>query len=176
VKPGLTPWIGGAALTGCAVFFSHSAPVALLVGLMLCYPLLDRHWKTPRLPPRGMCSIMAWLGVALAMALLVTLHPERARFALATLLLAALPEEWFFRAYFMDRIGGGWRANVISSLLFSLLHGLVRGPEVALLVFLPSLFYGRLYQETRDLPLLILTHALSNLVFVIYLAQWFQTA
>lgn len=171
MKEGFIPWIGGAALVGCAVFFSGSVPVALLVGIMLCYPLLDRHWKPPALP-RGMRSVLGWAGLALVTALLVALHPDRANFVLATLLLAALPEEWFFRAYFMVRIGGGWPANVISSLLFSLVHGLVRGPEVALLVFVPSLLYGWLYRKTHDLPLLVLAHTLSNLLFVSYFARW----
>lgn len=95
------------------------------------------------------------------------------QFALATLLMAAVPEEWFFRAYFMVRVGRGWSANLTSSLLFSLLHWLTHDWLVALLVFVPSLFYGWLYQRTRDLLLLILVHALSNLIFVLFLAGFF---
>lgn len=174
MKEGVIPWIGGATLAGCAAFFSEPALVAVLVGMMLCYPLIDRHWKLPALPA-GMRPVIAWASLTLTIALLIVLHPDRANFLFATLLLAALPEEWFFRAYFMERIGSGWPANVISSLFFALVHGLVRGPEVALLVFLPSLLYGWLYQRTHDLPLLILTHTLSNLAFVIYFERWFQT-
>lgn len=37
----------------------------------------------------------------------------------------------------------------------------------------PSLVYGCLYQRTRDLPLLVLLHALSNLVFVMFLGRIF---
>ncbi len=47
--------------------------------------------------------------------------------------------------------------------------------RTALLVFLPSLFYGWLYQRTRDLPLLVLVHALSNLVYVMFLAGYVAT-
>lgn len=86
-------------------------------------------------------------------------------------MMAALPEEWFFRAYFMSRVGNGLRANMIASMLFSGLHGLTRGWGAALLVFMPSLFYGWLYQRTRDLPLLVLVHALSNLVYTLFLAR-----
>ena len=92
-------------------------------------------------------------------------------FALTALLLAALPEEWFFRAYFMMRVGGDIRANLVTSVVFSLLHGLTWGWVTALLVFVPSLFYGWLYRKTRDLVLLVLAHLLSNLVYVMFLRE-----
>lgn len=95
-------------------------------------------------------------------------------FALSTLLMAAIPEEWFFRAYFMARIGQGWRANLAASLLFSLLHGLTQGWPAAIRVFAPSLFYGWLYQRTGDLILLVLMHALSNLLFVMFLTGYLE--
>jgi hypothetical protein len=68
-----------------------------------------------------------------------------------------------------------WFPNVAASLLFSLMHALTRGWTAAALVFLPSLFYGWLYQRTRDLPLLVLLHALSNLVYVLFLAGYVAT-
>ncbi len=89
---------------------------------------------------------------------------------LSTLVTAALPEEWFFRAYFMTRVGSGFPANLIASVLFCILHGLARGWPIAALVFVPSLFYGWLYQRTRDVPLLVLVHALSNIVFMMFIA------
>lgn len=136
---------------------------------MLFLPLLDRGWRLPALP-HSHSHYLAWGGLLLAGILLLAWRPSSAPFALATLLTAAVPEEWFFRAYFMTRIGPGWRANLAASALFSLLHGLTQGWTTALLVFLPSLFYGWLYQRTRDLPLLVLVHALSNLVYVMFLA------
>lgn len=98
--------------------------------------------------------------------------PHYPELVLTGLLFTALPEEWFFRAYFMERMGTGWRANLIASVLFSLTHGLTRDWTTALLVFLPSLFYGWLYQRTRDLPLLVLVHALSNIMFTLFLARY----
>jgi hypothetical protein len=106
---------------------------------------------------------------------LLAWRPSAAPFALATLLAAAIPEEWFFRTYFMIRLGQGSRANIITSLLFSLMHGLTRGWTAAALVFLPSLFYGWLYQRTRDLPLLVLVHTLSNLIYVLFPAGYVTT-
>jgi len=113
-----------------------------------------------------------WLVLLLVTGALLVWQPHYLNFALATLLLAALPEEWFFRAYIMTRLGSGWRANLIASLLFSLLHGLSRDWQTALMVYPASLCYGWLYQRTRDLPLLVLVHALSNLVFVMFLARY----
>jgi membrane protease YdiL (CAAX protease family) len=51
--------------------------------------------------------------------------------------------------------------------------GLTRGWMVGLAVLGPSLVYGWLHQRTSDLPLLVLLHALSNLVFVMLLGRYF---
>ena len=141
---------------------------------MLFLPLLDRKWLPPSLP-RNRSHFIVWAVFVLAALFLVAWQPEQAGLILSMLLFTALPEEWFFRAYFMTRLGQSWRANLATSLLFSLLHGLTRGWATALLVFTPSLFYGWLYQRTRDLPLLVLLHALSNLVFVLFLTELFAT-
>lgn len=167
-------WIGGAALAGCAVFFGEPWLLYLLLGLMLFFPLLDRRWRPPALPHK-IPQIIAWAGLALAIGALVLAQPQHLATAVSALLIAALPEEWFFRAYFMARLETQQRfnpvtANLTTSLLFSLVHGLSRDWMTALLVFVPSLFYGWLYQRTRDLPLVVLAHALSNLVFALFLA------
>jgi membrane protease YdiL (CAAX protease family) len=165
--------LNGATLAGCAVF-SYPGRDYVLIGLMLFLPLLDRGWKLPALPSRR-GNLIALSGLALAIAGLVIWQPSSLPYAASTLFLAALPEEWFFRAYFMTRLGHGRSSNLIASLLFSLLHGLTRDWTAALLVFVPSLFYGWLYQRTRDLPLLVLIHALSNLVFALFLANRLAT-
>jgi membrane protease YdiL (CAAX protease family) len=164
------PWISGAVLAGCAVF-SYPGRDYVLIGLMLFLPLLDRAWRMPSLP-RATSHYLAWTASLVAAIVLLVWRPVFASFGLITLFAVALPEEWFFRAYFMDRLGKGFRPNAIASILFALLHGLTHDWSIALLVFIPSLFYGWLYQRTRDLPLLILAHALSNLVFVMFLAQF----
>ena len=138
---------------------------------MLFLPLLDRGWKLPALPTRR-GNLIAWSGLALAIAGLLVWQPQSLPYAVSALFLAALPEEWFFRAYFMTRLGQGRSSNLIASLLFSLLHGLTRDWATSLLVFVPSLAYGWLYQRTRDLPLLVMVHALSNLVYAVFLAEY----
>ncbi len=135
---------------------------------MLFLPLADQHWRPPALrPPRR--HVLGWLAVVLPAAALLAWRPSYADYTAAVLLTAAVPEEWYFRAYFMTRMGRGWRANLVASLLFGFMHGLTWGWMAAVLVFIPSLFYGWLYQRSRDLVLLVLVHGLSNLVFMMFL-------
>lgn len=169
------PWISGVVLAGGAIF-SYPGRHYVLVGLMLFLPLFERGWRIPALP-RSRFHHLIWAGLLIVGIALLAWQPSEISFAFSALLMAAIPEEWFFRAYFMTRLGKGIRANVIASVLFSLMHGLTRGWITAVLVFVPSLFYGWLYQRTRDLPLLVLVHALSNLVYALslvgFVATWF---
>ena len=141
---------------------------------MLFLPLFDHGWHIPALP-RKRYQHLTWAGILVAAVAILAWRPSEIPFALSTLAVAALPEEWFFRAYFMTRLGKGLQANIVASLLFCLLHGLTRDWTIAVLVFAPSLFYGWLYQRTRDLPLLTLVHALSNLVYAVFLSQFVAT-
>lgn len=154
--------------------FSFPGRDYVLVGLMLFLPLWDRGWRLPK-PLLHRRYILITLGLLATAATLLAWRPSFQAYAATTLLMAALPEEWFFRVYFMPLLGEGLRANVIASVLFSLMHGLTRGWAVALAVFLPSLFYGWLYQRTRDLSLLVLVHTLSNLVFAMFLSDLMAT-
>ncbi|MDH5767314.1 MAG: CPBP family glutamic-type intramembrane protease [Gammaproteobacteria bacterium] len=108
----------------------------------------------------------------LSIAGLAVFKPDYANYALASLIFTALPEEWFFRAYFLSRLESIIRqplyANLLTSCLFALLHIPTQG-WFGLAVFFPSLLYGWLYQQNRDLILVILLHCLSNLVFVLFI-------
>jgi len=165
----LRPWLGS-ALLAIGAAFDYAARADVLSGVMLFYPLTDPHWRPPALR-RHQRNILAWAAILLVAAVLLVWRPGYVAYGGSTLLMAALPEEWFFRAYFMARMGSGWQANVIASLLFCAMHGLTWGWIAAVLVFIPSLCYGWLYQRSRDLVLLILVHGLSNLVFTMFLAD-----
>ena len=174
------PWIGGAALVGCAVFFAEPWRLYLLLALMLFLPLWDRRWQPPSLL-RKTSHRIARVGLALVIGALVLAEPQHWLTVAAALLVAALPEEWFFRAYFQTALTTRHNfprlhANLITCLLFSLVHGLSRDWTTALLVFVPSFVYGYLYQRTRDLPLVVLAHALSNVVFALFLVAPLYTA
>lgn len=164
----------GAALLLGGAAFHWSGQSTVLVTIMLFLPLLDRSWHRPALP-LGRAHVAAWIVLGLVAVGLLIWQPGRLYFFCATLALAALPEEWFFRAWFMSRLGCGFNANLAASLLFSLVHVLAQGPMRGVLVFVPSLAYGWLFQKSRgDLPLVILVHALSNLVYVMVLVPYEQ--
>jgi len=167
----MSVWLNGAILVACAVFVSEPLRTPLLVGLLLFLPLADSIWR-PFAVPSAARNRAGWIVLLLIAVTLLAWRPQHLGFAISTLLLAALPEEWFFRAYFMTRLGSGWRANLMASLLFAVMHGLTHDGMTAALVFLPSLAYGWLYQRTRDLPLLVLIHALSNLIYVLGFGAW----
>jgi len=203
-------FLNGAILSVCAVFI-ESERALLLTGLMLFLPLLDRTWDyrkalINRSVNAHLCKEKKWLNphtkpfllasLFITGLIIITVNPDYRWFALTSLLLTALPEEWFFRAYFMTRIEGFFRqdtppasqvfnallfkdvhkkypnlsANILTSSLFALLHTPTQG-WFGLMVFFPSLFYGWAYQKTRNLLLVILLHALSNIVFVIYISD-----
>jgi len=167
------PWLFGAVLAGCAVFIFEGRTF-LLTGLMLFLPLLDRGWRSPKIL-YGRFNLITWSLCLLCASGILLLHPAMLAMALTTLLLTALPEEWFFRGYFMSRLEQvGFNtlyANLGTSTLFALLHVPTQG-LFGLSVFFPSLFFGWVYQRNRDLVLVILLHALSNIVFVIYLRKY----
>ena len=169
------PWLSSALITGCAVFIFEGRTF-LLTGLMLFLPLLDRSWH----PPKISCSrfqLMSWSLCLLSAAGILLFNPAMLTLALTTLLLTALPEEWFFRGYFMSRLEqigfSNISANLSASTLFALLHVPTQG-LFGLSVFFPSLFFGWVYQRSRDLVLVILLHALSNIVFFVFIEEYFR--
>ena len=111
------------------------------------------------------------------MLILVTIEKDYKLIALSTLLLTALPEEWFFRGYFMTRIEkcsiqlGAYQANIITSVFFTLLHLPTQGLW-GLSVFIPSMIYGWIFQKYNDIVLLVFLHTLSNLIFFIYIQPY----
>ena len=87
-------------------------------------------------------------------------------------LVAALPEEWFFRAYLQKCLGNNVAAVLLVSLMFSLMHFITHSFASAWLVFIPSVFFGWVYKQTSNLVLVVMLHALSNLVYYIYLETY----
>lgn len=141
----------------------------LYIGLLFL-PFIDAQWTSPPLKIKTKQDIIYILACLLSITALLILQPQQLSYFVSMLLLTALPEEWFFRAYLLNRIGTrGWRSNLITSLVFTTLHLVSNLNLYALLVIFPSLVFGWVFQKTRNIYLLILLHALSNLVFVIYM-------
>lgn len=191
--------INGAFLTVCAVFI-HSSRELVLTGLLLFLPFLDRHhWKHSKLissessgaqdgknnnSEKYFLKLLPHTILLIISVIIISLNTAYISIALSSLLLTALPEEWFFRAYFMKqleiiihlnktrikRIGPELAANIATSIFFALLHTITQG-WFGLSVFIPSLIFGWVYQKNQDLLLVTLLHTLSNIVFYIYLSN-----
>lgn len=143
--------------------YVYAIPVALLL-----LPFLDKNFS-PRLIELNKYGLLLISLIVIATVILCLLKPDYINFYATTLLLAALPEEWFFRNYLQRKMGNNVTSILVSSMLFSILHSLTRGPVIGLLVIAPSLIYGFIYKKTNNLILTILCHALGNLIAVTYL-------
>lgn len=117
------------------------------------------------------CLIRQFIALAI-IALLLLLHPDYLAEFVILVFLIVLPEEWFFRAWFMStlkkQVNSWWLANLATSGLFVLAHIPSHG-IAGLMVFFPSLALGYLYQQHRDLVLVIATHAIFNMIYIFYL-------
>jgi len=158
----------GAALLACAVF-DFAWRTSALTALLLFLPLLDYKFHLPHANSYN----KKWplrLIILIANITFVALYPAFLQVAAITLILVALPEEWFFRAWFMSRLAMSCKphtANIMTSLLFTSLHIPTQG-FMGICVFFPSLFFGWLYQRNNDLILSVLVHTLFNLIFFIF--------
>lgn len=162
--------INGAVITGCA-FFDFSYHNTLFIALLFFLPLLDKQWALNCFNVFN-GRVYLWGGVICCFIALLLLNEGYELIALNIILFTALPEEWFFRGYFLQRLelfsNKMWLTNGISSIFFAILHVPAQGWS-GLLVFVPSLLFGWLYQLYRDLVLVILLHALFNVIYLLYL-------
>lgn len=166
----ILPFVFASAICGSTLLPENIRPYAQFAA-MLFIPLLDRHWTLPLFAYRTP-NILAWTLLVIVEAVMLTARPDLIGFAFANFALAAFPEEWFFRSYFMARLGGDLRANIVSSLIFAFAHVLAFGSFTAALVFGPSLLFGWVYWRTRDLALVILLHAVANLFNAMFPEWW----
>lgn len=144
----------------------------VLAIVMLLLPMLDNEWKTPTVAFDKKYVSLWILMIFIAMAV-TGLKSDLILFFFSTLLFVGFPEEWFFRAYLMERIGNGMKANVIASICFSALHAITLNWVSSLLVFIPSLLFGWIYQKQRNIVTVVLIHSVSNLIYTAYLYRYF---
>ena len=103
-------------------------------------------------------------------------------------LIVALPEEFFFRGYLQTRIAelpqysrknfrflktnfvGGLFPVLLSNSLFACIHLFGNLNPLRLLTFFPGLIFAFLWARTGNLTVVILYHALCNLVLFIFTA------
>jgi membrane protease YdiL (CAAX protease family) len=120
----------------------------------------------------------AWLGGACAHVLHARLRlpPDLLLLTAGQLLVVALPEELFFRAYVQGRledawpprfrlfgaqVGGAW---LVAAALFGLGHYLVTFEPQMLTRFFPGLVFGWMYARTRSILPGVIFHAACNLL------------
>jgi membrane protease YdiL (CAAX protease family) len=104
------------------------------------------------------------------------LPPDLLLLSLSQVLVVALPEELFFRAYLQGRLEDAWppsfelfgakvgRAWLLQALLFALGHYCVTLEPQMLTRFFPGLAFGWMYARTRSILAGTLFHAACNLV------------
>lgn len=166
--------VNSAILMGCAVFISGFC-FWCITALLFFLPLLDQEWffSNKNIFSRSFKNqFYIWSIIGFSFLVLLFLNENYEIVMLNIILLVALPEEWFFRAYFLQRleviINNKWVANAVTSFLFALLHLPTQG-IIGLAVFIPSLAFGYIFQRSENLLLVVMLHVLSNLVYLLYL-------
>lgn len=159
----------------CLTLFSEMAVISnISILFMLLFPFFDSKWKRISLSIERR-NLRNWSLLIFAIFILSFIYDLKLHAILATVILISVPEEWFFRAYFMQRVaaisGSKWIGNLIASGFFAFLH-LPQQSWIGLGVFIPSLAFGWIYQKTNDLVLVILLHTLSNLFYITILRKY----
>lgn len=144
----------------------QAAVVFYLLFIPLVQPELVKTAFTNRFKGQfaGIASTRLSLFIAATILMVLLVIPEFWGFGILTLLLVALPEEWFFRGFLQRSLGNGVIAIVFVSCVFSITHGLTTSWTLAALVFIPSLVFGFVYWKSASLLLVILLHTLANLL------------
>lgn len=116
-------------------------------------------------------NIPIWLGwhdnmkVLLKWTLLIHQHPVLLVF---TAITAGITEELIFRGYILTRLSQLIKNNylpvIISAILFSSVHFNYRSVREALFTMLIGLLYGWHYQTYRNIKILIILHAMLDLI------------
>lgn len=119
-------------------------------------------------PPAA--SLVLLVVVAMAAAFAASHGGVAAERIVVLLLVAPLAEEVVFRAglheAFLRRAVPALLANAATALAFGLAHVLVRGEAAALLVVLPALMIGTVYQRARRVRHCVLLHAAMNALWL----------
>jgi membrane protease YdiL (CAAX protease family) len=176
--------IGGALLLGGAVFHFPFQNVAMVL-VMLFYPYSDKNWNYPPIKPQSRNYIWYFFLLLMLGSLLLS-DALTARYVSGTLLLAAIPEEWFFRVYFQMRLHAYLKQKqkvygmyavplsiVISSLVFAAIHAIMQNNLALLpLIFIPSVALGYIYYLTLDFIIVVLTHAVFNMIYLVIMVTF----
>ena len=146
---------------------------------MLFYPFLDKSWHYPAIKSDRR-NISVWFLLVMGLTLLLLSDAISIKIVLFNLFLVAIPEEWFFRAYFQTRLQAYLKNNreffrhhrivigiIVTSVLFASTHAIMQNNLLLLpLIFIPSVLFGYLYYLSRDFVLVTLVHLISNMILL----------
>ena len=166
------PTFFSAALLSGAFFLSGFVQTLTLVLLMLLAPLFDKKWRLVYDFNRS--TLVVYALFLLLCALVVSVYSVDRETIINQLMFVAIPEEVFFRSYLMRVWGMNVKANLLSSILFALLHAITRGWVIGIAVFIPSLLFGAIYKKYNDVLIVVFVHFLSNMFFLLVLAEWWN--
>jgi len=127
--------------------------LALLLGPAVWYGL---SWFIPLSTDDSFTSLSLWFIVQW-----LVLYP-----VLEELVFRAGLQSWCLRKWPLPAWYGLSLANGLTSLVFCLMHGLLRQWETALLVLLPSLVFGYFRDRTAGITASILLHCFYNAGFL----------
>lgn len=160
--------LGGALLAAFPSALRESG-VALAIALVVFPPFVAGFWWW-----HGPHHAWRW-----------SVPPDLAAFALAQVVMVALPEEAFFRGFVQTRLGDVWpaersflgaavdpRALVLQAALFALVH-LAAEPRLdKLATFFPGLLFGWLRARRDGIGASVALHALSNVLADFLVRGW----
>lgn len=160
-------------LIAVLVFCLH-LPDRILTLAFIFFPFLDNAnpVKGAAIPLRERHTYLLFSLLLCFVSYAMLLRQEAAAFSTLLIfaklfLIISVPEEWYFRVYLLTRLGGGLKANVLSSLLFTCLHVLASGRLDSTAVFPFSLMFGYLYIRTGSLVLVATVHTLMNVIYLL---------
>ncbi len=161
---------------------------SLFTGVILLYSPCIYYWyrgeKMVFLKGKGILASLCWFpavaGASIALYVAYVklgggqFYPEKfhllttsgsMKFWLTSLIVVALPEEFFFRGFLFDRIEGSAQTKIIvTSILFSITHIVIGFSLIRFLTFLPGISLGFLRHKTGEVYTPALLHTLFNLI------------
>ena len=159
----------GAALVAAIPSGAREVAVALSIAAIVFPPFVVGFWWW-----HGPHHVWRW-----------SAPPDLAAFALAQVVMVALPEEAFFRGFVQTRLHDAWppkrtflgalvepRALVLQAALFALVH-LAAEPRLdKLATFFPGLLFGWLRARRDGIGAAVALHALSNVLADFLVRGW----
>ena len=135
--------------------------------LLLILPLLGNGFDKSLLAKLDINSPYTYLILVLLLfTLLLSILTDALEIVIRSYMYAAIPEEFYFRAFLQKSLGNNNSAIIAATLSFSLMHFITRGFLSGVMVFIPSLIFGWIFKKTENLYLVVVVHASANIIYL----------